>query len=223
MEGDMSRATYRPVTGFPGLRLLRRLRPNPDHRRTPRFAPRGGPDRFPRSLPFGRQDRRPAFLLRPPSRRSRSTHRVPPRARSHRRGGPGTRGILAFPCTASPAHIHRVGAGWSLEEIRPLVRSRYASLPRLPGPRRPIVPARPVVVRLLPSSPAVPGSDCPQLPRTAATARWQGLAPTRSDRASWRTTSASITSRTTSTTASLTKSSLPSRTCATTSATVVML
>lgn len=146
---------------FPGSDYYEGSAPNPDHRQTPRFAPRGGPDRFPRSLSFGRQDRRPAFLLRSLSRRSRSTRRAPPAARSHRHRRPGTREIDGFPRTASPAHIHRVGAGWSLEEIRPLVRSRYVSLPRLPGTRRPIVPARPVVVRAAPILPRGSGIGLP--------------------------------------------------------------
>jgi hypothetical protein len=41
---------------------------------------------------------------------------------------------------------------------------------------------------LLPSSPAPPGLDCPQLQRTAAMVRWRGpLIPSRFSSASWRT------------------------------------
>ncbi len=47
----------------------------------------------------------------------------------------------------SPARIHQVGAGSTLEGVQPLVHSRCTSLPRLPDPSRLAVPARPVVVR----------------------------------------------------------------------------
>ena len=46
-----------------------------------------------------------------------------------------------------PAHIHQIGAGFTLERVQPLVHFRYASLPCLPDPGRLAVPTRPVVVR----------------------------------------------------------------------------
>ena len=46
-----------------------------------------------------------------------------------------------------PAHIHQVGAGFSLEGVQPLVHFRYASRSRLTDLGRLAVPTRPAVVR----------------------------------------------------------------------------
>ena len=66
----------------------------------------------------------------------------------------------------------------------------YAFLSRLPDPHRLAVPARPVVVRAAPASPAPPGSAAPSFSQAAATARRRSpFTSARSQSASWRTVS----------------------------------
>jgi hypothetical protein len=91
-------------------------------------------------------------------------------------------------CT--PAHIHQVRAGSGLEGVLPLVPA-LVHLPVLLCRARAVWQYRPVpsLSGLLPPSPAVPGSGCPQLQRVATTTRRRGpFIPSRSNSASWRTT-----------------------------------
>src|SRR5688500_7606535 len=126
---------------FPGSDYYEGSAPTPDHRRTPRLAPRrGDPDRFPRSLSFGRQDRRPAIPLRP-GRDGHAAHATNPRQHEII----ATEDREPAKCSGSHAPLRRpVSIGFEpggvLRGFGHWYRSRYASLPRLPGPRRPIIP-----------------------------------------------------------------------------------
>jgi hypothetical protein len=180
------------VAGFPGLGLLRRLRPTqaptvdsgPARHRPGRPAGRAAPGRFPRSCcdrltgevascapaASPRVRRRPSPW--PPGRRYRPASESPSDAGVRRR----------------PAQIHQVGAGSSLEGLYSAGSSRPPS--RLACRTRVVWQCRPVpsLSGLLPPSPALPGSGCPQLHQPPATGWRQGpCIPARSPHASWRT------------------------------------
>jgi len=61
--------------------------------------------------------------------------------------------VLGNPRTASPAQIHRVRAGWSLEGVQPPIHFRYTAPPCLPDPRDPMVLPRPGFVGAAPALP----------------------------------------------------------------------
>ena len=148
--------SLRHVGGFPVLGLLRTLRPipgpsadgGPARRRAGCTVGRAIPGWFPRSPCSGRQDRRPALPLR--SRRGY--------AADLRRGLPvgiNDRRPSRLPCNEvdahrCPARIHQV-----------------------PGPSGSAGPSR-RCQGCFPPSRAPPRSGCPQLHRTAATARRGG-------------------------------------------------
>src|SRR5450756_2203967 len=161
-------ALLRPVTGFPGLRLLRGLRPI----RKPTAD--GGPARQRPPWPLGRAAFGwcPAFPLQPWPRIRRRLSPWPPDGRALRPPGAGRRLLRRPPCCC-PAPIHQVSSRCSLlEGVPPLVQTdlhRSVSLAG-PGPSGGADPFR----RCRGCShliPAPPGSGCPQLHRTAATAR----------------------------------------------------
>ena len=87
-----------------------------------------------------------------------------------------------------PARIHQVGAGSTLEEVQPLVHSRYTCLPRLPGLGRLAVPTHPVVVRAACRPPShLRGQAALSFVRPAATGRRRVLSSRPVHGASWRT------------------------------------
>ena len=81
-------------------------------------------------------------------------------------------GLQPATCVAIPAPIHQVWAGGPLKGISPLVHFRL-HLSVLLARRRAVwwCPSALSLSRLLPPSPALPGSGCLQLQRAAATAR----------------------------------------------------
>lgn len=112
-------AALPPVTGFPGLRVLRRLRPIRILRPATDLSPPGGTDCgwFPRSLLFGQRARCPALPLRLRHGYAVDLHHdLPdPTQLPFRQFPAGTATWLVAVSPAqtrrSPARIHRVRAG----------------------------------------------------------------------------------------------------------------
>ena len=190
------------MAGFPGLGLLRVLRPAPaasaddGPSRPPirRPAGEGPPGRFPRS-PHDRSLREASSYAPATSPRLRRRHSSWPPDRRHQPAQefPDPNGSGAHGC---PAHIRQVRAGGSrLRSFQPLV-SHVRLLISLAGPR-PSDGAGPSrrCRGCCPPSPASPGSGCPQLHPPAATGGpRRSLTPARSHSASWRSMSATQSS-----------------------------
>ena len=164
------------------------------HQPTLRLAPTGrATGRFPRSLPVGRRDRCPAFSLRPCRDDHAATRRGPPVARDRCHQQSGSHEVLGTPRTASPAHIHRVRAGWILEGVRSPIHFRCTAPPCLPGPRDPTVLTRPSVVgAAFRPRPQLQTQTAPSFHRPLRRPIGEVSHPARHDSASWRTTSSSI-------------------------------
>ena len=80
-------------------------------------------------------------------------------------------------CAAARPRSTTFRAGSRFTGVQPLVHLRYASLSCSPDPSHLAVLAVPALTGLLPPDPASPGSGCPPLHRTAATARRWGPTP----------------------------------------------
>ena len=201
----------RHVVGFPDLGLLRALRPLPrtsigdGPSPTSRLAARvrsGSPAGFPRSLLTVRRDRHPAMPLHHrhgyaadlhhglPGRRHSPPEEFPtgrPRTGQADRWPPQPMGTRC-----DPAHVRQVPGWWvRLRGVQTLVPHVCLSvLLAEPAPSGSTGTSRRCQGRCPPSPPSQ-GSGCPQLHRTAATARpCRSFTSTRSNSASWRTRSA---------------------------------
>ena len=163
------------VTGSPGLGVLRRLRhapaPSmsdaPAGRRPGRPHPPAVPERFPRSPRPGRRGRCPALPLQHRHAVRRGLPRWPPGRRLHTtRESPASR--RAWTPRPGP---YPPGLSRRISEALHAGSSRTPS--RLARPARAIWQSQPVrpLSRLLPPSPASPGSGCRQLHHPAATRR----------------------------------------------------
>jgi hypothetical protein len=143
---------------------------------------------FPRSPCTVRRGRRPAMPLHPRHEYAAGLPRGLVVGTGSRLRSPGVQ-ITALRVRCCPAHIHQVGTGSNVKEVQPLVHLRCAfpSLLAGPGSSGSADPSR-LCQGCLPSSPALPGSDCPQLHRTAATDRRRSpFISARFHGASWRT------------------------------------
>ena len=142
------------MTGFPGLGLLRPLRPIPSastgngSSRAPRWVRRSpGPTRwFPRSLFTVRQVRCPTMPLRSRHEYAAGLPRGLQTGDINRsRSSPHQHDGGAHRC---PAQIRQVRAGGlPLRGVHTLVHCRYTFLPRSPDPHHLTVLARPGIVR----------------------------------------------------------------------------
>ena len=189
--GHKPTAPCRPVDGFPvlhGRSLLRRLlrelcpHPAPSADAAPCLPPERGeatPGGFPPSLPFAWRGRCPALPLRACCDDHAATRHTPPNDATM----PSSRaGFPAFPRGSRAPLARPVSVGFepgaSLEGVQSLVHSHHTLSALLATPARSDSPrASRRCQGCLPSFPAAPGSDCPQLHRAAATARRRGLAP----------------------------------------------
>ena len=153
-------ALLRPVAGFPGLRLLRGLRPSPGPSAddAPARCPRAGraaPGWFPRSPHDRSMGVVPSFS---PAASATDTPQAFSVALEHgfapcapRRAPATTAPILLLPGPYPPG-----SSRWSsLEGVPPLVQTSCTVPSRLPDPGRLAVPARPVVVGAAPILPCV--------------------------------------------------------------------
>ena len=179
----MASREERRVAGFPGLGLLRALRPLPlasvgDGPSRPARAGcsdrRGPTARFPRSLLTVRRDRHPAMPLHHRHDYAAGLHHgLPDRRHSPAREfpAPPTKGATGARC--DPAHVRQVQGWWvRLRGVQTLVPHVCLSvLLAEPAPSGSSGTSRRCQGRCPPSPPSR-GSGCPQLHPTAATARW---------------------------------------------------
>ena len=166
------------MTGFPGLGLLRSLRPIPapsaddgPARRRPGWpAGRATPGRFPRSPRDRSTGSAPSSAPAASPRLRRRPSPWPPGRRLNRRLGVAAPAIRRAAAHCSPAHIHQVRAGGPrLRGFNHWFLSLHLSVSLAgPAPSGSAGTSR-RCQGCFPPSPASPGSGCPQLHRPAAT------------------------------------------------------
>ena len=121
------------VHSFPVLGLLRTLRPTlkpsadsrPAHPHPDKEEGRATPRRFPRSPHADRRGRRPALPLQLRHEYAADIPRSLP-TDCTRSASESLPTHVAGSVHCSPAHIHQIGAGITLEGVQPLVHFRYA-------------------------------------------------------------------------------------------------